>query len=93
MAQVLATGPIKKACPLMTPAERLAIWEEGCQGWSHDAKDRSAHVEQGRDEAAREWPLYDAGTHNENGWPCGHRLAAHQIDDQGCVSQALAQTR
>jgi hypothetical protein len=28
MAQVIAKGPLKKAWSLLTPAERLAIWED-----------------------------------------------------------------
>jgi len=40
----------------MTPAERLAIWEEARLAWTHDAKDVIAHIEQGRDEADRELP-------------------------------------
>ena len=29
--------PVKKAWPLMTPAERLAIWEDARLAWTHDA--------------------------------------------------------
>jgi hypothetical protein len=35
MEQVTPTPPIKKAWPLMTPAERLAIWEEARLAWTH----------------------------------------------------------
>jgi hypothetical protein len=48
--------PVKKAWPLMTPAERLAIWEEARLAWAHDATDVIADIEQGRDEADREFP-------------------------------------
>ena len=40
----------------MTPAERLAIWEDARPAWTHNAKDVIAHIEWGRDEADREWP-------------------------------------
>jgi hypothetical protein len=93
MEQVIAKGPFKKAGPLMTSAECLAIWEEARFAWTHDAANVVAHAEQGRDEAGRELPSYYAGTHKEHGWPCGHRLAEHEIDGQGHVSQAFAKTR
>ena len=48
--------PSQEAWPLMTPAERLAIWEEARLAWTHDAKDAIAYIRQGRDEADREWP-------------------------------------
>jgi hypothetical protein len=54
MEQVLPKAPLKKAWPLMTPAERLAIWEDARCAWSHDAKEVIASIEQGRDEADRE---------------------------------------
>jgi len=38
----------------MTPAERLAIWEDAQLAWTHDAKDVIAHIERSRDEADRE---------------------------------------
>ena len=53
MEQVVPKPTIKKAWPLMTPAERLAIWEEARLAWTHDAKDVIAHIERGRDEADR----------------------------------------
>jgi hypothetical protein len=53
MEQVIPKPTIKKAWPLMTSAERLAIWEEARQAWSHEAKDVIAYIEQGRDEADR----------------------------------------
>ena len=56
MEQVIPQPPVKKAWPLMTPAERLAIWEEARLAWTHNAKDVIAYIEQGRDEADREWP-------------------------------------
>jgi hypothetical protein len=40
----------------VTPAERLAIWEEARLAWTHDAADVIAPIEQGRDEADRELP-------------------------------------
>jgi hypothetical protein len=40
----------------MTPAERLAIWEEARRAWTHDAKDVIAHIERGRYEADRRLP-------------------------------------
>jgi hypothetical protein len=56
MEQVIPKPLLKKAWPLMTPAERLAIWEEARLAWSHDPKDVIAYIEQGRDEADRELP-------------------------------------
>jgi len=56
MEQVIAKGPIKKVWPLMTPAERPAIWKEARLAWTHNAKDVITHIEQGRDEADRELP-------------------------------------
>jgi hypothetical protein len=56
MEQVIPKPPIKKAWPLMTPAERLAIWEEARHAWTHDAKDVIAHIERARDEADHELP-------------------------------------
>jgi hypothetical protein len=56
MEQVTPSPPVKKAWPLMTPAERLAIWEEARLAWTHYAKDVIAYIEQGRDEADRELP-------------------------------------
>jgi hypothetical protein len=56
MAQVIPNPSVKKAWPLMTPVERLAIWEEARLAWTHDAKDVIAYIEQGRDEADRELP-------------------------------------
>jgi hypothetical protein len=40
----------------MTPAKRLAIWEEAWLAWTHDGEDMIAHIQQGRDEADRELP-------------------------------------
>jgi hypothetical protein len=56
MEQVIQKPTIKKAWPLMTPAERLAIWVEARLAWTHDAKDVMAYIEQGRDEVDRELP-------------------------------------
>jgi hypothetical protein len=56
MEQVIPKPPIKKAWSLMTPAERLAIWEEARLAWTHDPKDVIAPIERGRDEADRELP-------------------------------------
>jgi hypothetical protein len=56
MEQVIQKRPRKKIWPLMTPAERLAIWEDARLAWTHAAKDVIAHIEQGRDEADRELP-------------------------------------
>jgi hypothetical protein len=53
MEQVIP-NPRQKGLPLMTPVERLAIWEEARLAWTHDVKDVIAHIEQGRDEADRE---------------------------------------
>jgi hypothetical protein len=58
MEQVIAKDPIKKAWPLMTPVERLAIWEEARLAWTHNTKNVIAPIEQGLDEADREWPSY-----------------------------------
>jgi hypothetical protein len=38
----------------MTPAERLAIWEDARLAWTHAAEDVIAHIEPGREEADRE---------------------------------------
>ena len=56
MEQVTPKPPAKKPWPLMTPEERLAIWEDARLAWTHDAVDVIAHVERGRDEADRELP-------------------------------------
>ena len=56
MEQVVPKDPLKKSWPLMTPAERLAIWEEARRTWSHRAEDVIAHIERGRDEADRDLP-------------------------------------
>lgn len=56
MEQAVPKAPLKKAWPLMTPAERLAIWEEARRVWTHDAEDVIAHIERGRDESDRELP-------------------------------------
>jgi hypothetical protein len=56
MEQVIPKPLAKKAWPLMTPEERLAIWEDARLAWTHDAVDVIAHVERGRDEADRELP-------------------------------------
>ena len=56
MEQVIPKPPVKKAWPLMTPAERLAIWEDARLAWIHDAAEVIAHIERGRDEADRELP-------------------------------------
>ncbi len=42
----------------MTPAERLAIWEDARRTWAHKVEDVIAHIEQGRDEPDRELPLF-----------------------------------
>jgi hypothetical protein len=42
----------------MTPAECLAIWEEARLAWTHNTKNVIAPIEQGLDEADREWPSY-----------------------------------
>ena len=34
MEQVIPKTPLKKAWPLMTPAERLAIWEDARLAWT-----------------------------------------------------------
>jgi predicted Fe-S protein YdhL (DUF1289 family) len=56
MEQVIPKPPVKKAWHLMTPAERLAIWEEARHAWTHGAKDVMAHIKRGQDEADRELP-------------------------------------
>jgi hypothetical protein len=56
MEQVFPKAPLKKAWPLMTPAKRLAIWEDARRAWTHDAEAVIASIEQGRDEADRELP-------------------------------------
>ena len=56
MEQVLPKAPLKKAWPLMTPAERLAIWEDARRAWTHDAEEVITSLEQGRDEADHELP-------------------------------------
>jgi hypothetical protein len=56
MEQVIPTPPVKKAWPLMTPAERLAIWEDARLAWTHRAEEVIAHIERGGDEADRELP-------------------------------------
>jgi hypothetical protein len=48
--------PRQKGWPLMTPAERLAIWEEARHAWTHDAKDVIAYIERGRAGAGMERP-------------------------------------
>ena len=40
----------------MTPAERLAVWEDARLAWTHDAEAVIAHIERVRDEADRELP-------------------------------------
>jgi hypothetical protein len=45
---------VKKAWPLMTPVERLVIWEDTRLAWIHEAADVIAHIERSRDEADRE---------------------------------------
>ena len=50
MEPVIPQPPIRKVWPLMTPAERLAIWQETRLAWAHDVKDVIAHIEPGRDE-------------------------------------------
>ena len=45
MEQVVPKPPVKKAWPLMTPAERLAIWEDARLAWTYDAEDVIAHIE------------------------------------------------
>jgi hypothetical protein len=54
MEQMHSTPMVKKVWPLMTPAERLALWEEARLAWTHDVKDVIASIEQGRDEAGGE---------------------------------------
>ena len=56
MEQVSSTTPLKKVWPLMTPAERLALWEEARQAWTQEAEEVIAHIERGRDEADRVLP-------------------------------------
>jgi hypothetical protein len=56
MEQVIPKPPVKKVWRLMTPAERLAIWEDARLAWTHDAAEVLAHIERGRDEADRELP-------------------------------------
>jgi hypothetical protein len=56
MEQVIPKTPLKKVWPLMTPAERLAIWEDARLAWTHSAEEVIAHIERGRDEADRELP-------------------------------------
>jgi hypothetical protein len=56
MEPVLPKPPVKKAWPLMTPVERLAIWEDARLAWTHDVKDVIVHIQRGRDEADRELP-------------------------------------
>ena len=46
----------KNVWPLMTPAERLAIWEEARRAWTNNAEGMIAYVERGRDEADRDLP-------------------------------------
>jgi hypothetical protein len=53
MEQVIAKSRIKKVWPLMTPAERLEIWEKAWLAWTHDTADVIAHIERGRDEGDR----------------------------------------
>ena len=54
MEQAIPKPPVKKAWPLMTPSERLAIWEDARLAWTHGAAEVIAHIERGRDEADRE---------------------------------------
>ena len=56
MEQLIPHVPLKKVWPLMTPDERLAIWEEARRVWTHYAEEVIAHIEQGRDEADRPFP-------------------------------------
>ena len=56
MEQVIPKTPLKKVWLLMTPAERLAIWEEARLALTHDAEDVIVHIERGREEADRELP-------------------------------------
>jgi len=56
MEQVNLKTPLKKVWPLMTPAERLALWEAARQAWTHEAEEVIAHIERGRDEADRALP-------------------------------------
>jgi hypothetical protein len=56
MAQVIPKPPVEKVWPLMTPAERLAIWADARLAWTHDAEEVIAHIQRGRDEADRELP-------------------------------------
>jgi hypothetical protein len=69
MEQMIPKRPLNKAWPLMTPAERLAIWEDARLAWTHAAKDLIAHVERGRDEADRELsPCVQSGTVDATKW-------------------------
>jgi hypothetical protein len=56
MEQIVPKDPLKKSWPLMTPAERLAIWEEARRAWTHGAEDVIAYIERSRDEADRDLP-------------------------------------
>jgi hypothetical protein len=56
MEQALPKNTLQKTWPLMTPSERLAIWEEARRTWTHGAEDVIAPIERGRDEADRELP-------------------------------------
>jgi hypothetical protein len=56
MEPVIPKPSVKKAWPLMTPAECLAIWEDARLAWTHDAAEVIAPIERGRDEADRELP-------------------------------------
>jgi hypothetical protein len=56
MEQVIPTPPVKKAWPLITPAERWAIREDARLAWTHDAEGVIAHIQRGRDDADRELP-------------------------------------
>jgi len=56
MEQVIPKALLKKVWPLMTPDERLAIWEEARHAWTHKVEEVMAHIERGRDEADRALP-------------------------------------
>jgi hypothetical protein len=56
MEQVNLKTSFKKVWPLMTPAERLALWDAARQAWTHEAEEVIAHIDGGRDEADRALP-------------------------------------
>jgi hypothetical protein len=58
LAPVIPKSPVKQAWPLMTPAERLAIWAEAWLAWTHNAEDVIGPIERNRDKADCELPSY-----------------------------------